>query len=270
MTSAPLSDFRVAAWQGEGVSCDVAANLQIVRDRARDARGADLLVFPECFLTGYNIGESARRLAIDRAGPEAAEMSAIARENGLALLCGAPVRDGRSVRNAALLFDADGGAAGCHFKRFLYGEWEKSVFAPGDDSPCVAGIGEWKIGALICYDVEFPEPVRRLAVCGAALAAVPTALMAPDHAPVFSLLPARALENTMFLAYVNRVGTENGMRFVGGSRILAPDGSVLAQADESGETLLRATLKAGDLRRARARFSYLPDFLEKPPPAKND
>ena len=60
----------------------------------------------------------------------------------------------------------------------------------------------------------------------------------------------------MFLAYVNRIGTENGMRFVGGSRILAPDGGVLAQADESGETLLRAILKAGDLRRARAFFIF--------------
>ena len=259
--AAPRADLRVAAWQGAGVPGDVAANLQIIRDRAKESRGADLLIFPECFLTGYNIGEQARALACDPAGAEFAELDAIARENSVALLCGTPVLEGGRVRNAAPLFGAYGGRTTQHFKRHLYGEWEKSVFTPGDGAPVVAAMRGWKVGTLICYDAEFPESVRRLAVRGASLVAVPTALMAPDHAPVFNLLPARALENTVFLAYVNRVGVENGMRFVGGSRILGPDGGVIARAGESEETLLRAVLKAGDLRRARRRFSYLSDFL---------
>ena len=260
LTAAPGPDLRVAAWQGAGVPADIAANLDIIRRRAREARGADLLLVPECFLPGYNIGDAARELAVDMKSGAVSDLAGVARENGLALICGTPLRAGGAVCNAALAFSAEGAPVARHCKRFLYGEWEKSVFAPGSGENAMMEARGWKIGALICYDVEFPEAVRRLAVGGASVVAVPTALMAPDHAPVFNLLPARALENTVFLAYANRVGTENGMRFVGGSRILDPAGRVLARAGEHEEVMLRATLKADDMRRARARFPYLSDL----------
>ena len=152
-------------------------------------QGADLLVCPEMYLTGYAIGPAAvRRLAEPVDGPSAARAAAIAREAGMALLYGYPElgADGR-VYNAALLLDRDGRPLANHRKTHLYGDLDRNAFSAGDGPPTIAELDGVRLGILICYDVEFPENVRLLALAGAELMAVPTANMVPfsfviDHA----------------------------------------------------------------------------------------
>jgi predicted amidohydrolase len=98
---------------------------------------------------------------------------------------------------------------------------------------------------LLCFDMEFPEPARALAAAGADLLVTAAANMEPYYADHELASRARALDNRLPHVYVNRVGAQAGLRFVGGSRLIAPDGSVQLQCPE-GESLTTATLPPGD------------------------
>ena len=128
-------------------------------------------------------------------------------------------------------------------KTHLFGEFEADHFTAGDTPVVQARLAGLTVGLLICYDVEFPETVRLLALQGADAVLVPTANMVPFDEVQRILLPARALENRLFLAYANACGREGGLHYNGLSQVNAPDGSATAQAG-AGETQLRATLQA--------------------------
>lgn len=106
--------MRIALFQGPEQSADVAHNLERLATVAHAAaeRKARLLILPEMFLTGYNIGkDTTHRLAEPVDGPTAQRAAAIARKTGLALLYGYPERAGDAVYNAAQLIDRDAGGS---------------------------------------------------------------------------------------------------------------------------------------------------------------
>jgi predicted amidohydrolase len=254
--------MRIAVYQGPPVSGTVAENLERLAARAPEAAacGASLLVCPEMFLTGYAIGaEAARRLAEPADGPSAQRAAAIAREAGVALLYGYPeLAEGGGVHNAALLVDRDGRRLMSYRKSHLFGDLDRGMFVPGGEPPAPAELDGLKVGVLICYDVEFPENVRRWALAGADLVAVPTALMAPYDFVARCTVAARAHENQIFLAYANRCGREGELDYLGQSCIIAPDGGELARAGR-GEELLTADLDRDRARASRAINTYLAD-----------
>ena len=254
--------MRVALLQGPQTPATKPATLARLRKAAGQAAesGARLLVLPELFLTGYNIGADALRAQAEAAdGPAAAQASDIARAAGVALLYGYPElgADGR-LYNAALLLGPDGRTLANYRKTHLFGDMERAIFSPGETPFVLADVAGMRIGVLICYDVEFPELVRGLAVRGANLVAVPTALMQPYHFVPRMMLPVRAFENQVFLIYANRCGEEAGMAYVGESCIVAPDGSVLARAGLD-EALLTATLDDAAMAESRFANTYLRD-----------
>ena len=251
--------MKISVFQGPMAAGSVADRLGVMERAAVAADGAGLLIFPELFLTGYNIGaDTVRRLAEAADGPSARQAGAIARRHGSALLYGYPERVGEAVYNSALLIGKDGVALANFRKVHLWGEIDKSVFSAGDEPAVVAEIdGVW-IGILICYDVEFPEAVRGLALRGADLIAVPTAQMQPFEFVARSLIPPRAYENSVFVAYANHCGVEGALVYTGESCIAGPDGSVLARAG-LGEALISAELDAGMLESARSANSFLAD-----------
>jgi predicted amidohydrolase len=242
---------------------DVAANLAWLERSARAAagEGARLLVAPEMALTGYAIGaEAVRRRAEPVDGPSARAAAAIAERHGVALCYGYPEAgpDGR-VHNAALLLDRDGRTLANHRKTHLYGDIDRSVFAPGDgDVPTVAELDGTRVGLLICYDVEFPENARLLALAGVELLLVPTALMAPYDFVPGPLVATRAYENQVFLAYANRCGAEGELTYLGRSCVVGPDGRDLARAG-GGEELVVADLDPDLLAASRRLNTYLAD-----------
>ena len=111
---------------------------------------------------------------------------------------------------------------------------------------------------LICYDVEFPENVRHLALLGADLVAVPTALMRPFDVVANILVPARAYENQVFVAYVDRCGHEGDFEYCGLSCVVGPDGVDLARAGR-GEELILADIDKAVLLRSRQVNTHMRD-----------
>ncbi|MBW4471589.1 MAG: carbon-nitrogen hydrolase family protein [Stenomitos rutilans HA7619-LM2] len=251
--------MKVGLYQGSGTPLDVTANLELLAHTTATAakQNVTLLIFPELFLTGYNIGDDVKRLAEPWRGRSLQLAAEIAREHHVALLFGYAERDGGAIYNAAALIEADGTLAANYRKVHLFGAEEQRLFTPGRDwgLHTIAGV---RVGILICYDVEFPEAVRALALRGAELIAVPTALMFPYTQIPRVLIPTRALENQVFVAYANRIGTEGHLKYCGLSTIADPDGKVLAQAGAE-ETLLIADLDRTAIAQTRAVFSYLDD-----------
>lgn len=257
--------MRIAVAQGpkeSGSGEEVGHRLAWLGQMAGDAaaRGAKLLVCPEMFLTGYAIGpEAVRRLAEPADGPSARAAAAIAAEHGIALCYGYPeaAPDGR-VHNAALLLGRDGATLANHRKSHLYGELDRAAFAAGAGTPTVADLDGLKVGLLVCYDLEFPENVRLLALEGVDLLLVPTALMAPYDFIPGPVVATRAYENQLFLAYANRCGSEGELTYLGRSCIVGPDGRDLARAGE-GEELILADLDPDLLAASRKLNTYLAD-----------
>jgi predicted amidohydrolase len=202
---------------------------------------ADLVVFPELFLSGYTLNDI-DELAVQTDGPELARITDMARENSTALIFGAPERVSGGIANSAFCVDEQGTVAAVYRKVQLYGGEESEAFVAGDELLVVDLCG-LKMGLMICFDIEFPEVARALARAGAEMFVTISANMEPfgnDHA-VFLL--ARALENGLPHAYVNQVGPgEKNLTFVGGSTVVSPDGEIYAQAGSSEEEILSVRL----------------------------
>jgi len=255
--------MKIAVCQAEGVNGDVAKALDLVRSQAEVAafRGASLVVFPEMFLTGYAIGEAVFAMAEPSEGPSAAAVAAISRKTGVAILYGYPERKGDRIFNSALLIHPVQGAIANYRKTHLYGTEEKRLFVPGDDL-VTADLDGLKVGILICYDVEFPEAVRALALAGAELIAVPTALIEPFDIVSRMLVPARAFENQVYVAYAGMCGREGDLGYCGLSCIVGPDGRDLARADIR-PALLMADIDPAAISRGRQTNPYLSDRRDK-------
>lgn len=251
--------MKLAIWQLTGVPGVMAANLALLAEGAAQAAadGAELVVFPELFLGGYNIGGRVHDLAEPADGPAMQAVGEVARRCGLAILTGYPERVGAVVYNAAALVDRSGARRLNYRKAHLFGDYERGAFAAGDGFP-VADLGGLRLGVLICYDIEFPEAARTLAKQGAQAILVPTALPAdqPDIPQV--LVPARALENRLYVAWANRCGGERGLTYLGRSRVLDPDGRTLAMAG-SDSAMITVTLDPTVVEAARAVQDYLAD-----------
>ncbi|MEN0024623.1 MAG: carbon-nitrogen hydrolase family protein [Microbacterium sp.] len=251
--------LTIAGLQHDGIAGDVEANLAVIADAARDAasRGADLLVTPEMFVTGYNIGDALAPLAV----PELVERIAeIARTEGIAIIAGLPetLPDG-GITNSLVAIDRSGAELLRYRKTHLFGDLDRSLFVPGDTLPPTIDIDGVKVSVLICYDVEFPETVRAAALSGADAVIVPTAQMEPYAHIAERLIPVRAWENQVHVVYVNRTGTEGDLTYVGRSSIVSPEGVVLDSLGPTDTGLLIATIDPEATRRARRENPYLAD-----------
>ncbi len=159
--------MKLAALQMHAIAGDRTANLFRIEKAAREAAagGADLLVAPELAVTGYGADNMISGLAEPADGDLAMRLAALARETGVALVVGFAERDGDTVWNSAIY--ADGQRSRVYRKSHLYGPYERKLFKPERPAACIVEHRGLKLGMLICYDVEFPENVRRLAQAGA-------------------------------------------------------------------------------------------------------
>ncbi|MFI6940065.1 carbon-nitrogen hydrolase family protein [Streptomyces sp. NPDC050418] len=252
--------MRIALLQNSGRPGDVQANLALLEETAERAAavGAGLLVCPEMFVTGYAIGDDVARLAEPADGSYAQAVAKTAARHGLAIVHGYPERDGDTVYNAAQLIGADGSALADYRKTHLFGEFEQRHFTAGEQPVVQAVIAGLRVGIMICYDVEFPENVRAHALAGTDLLLVPTAQMHPFQFVAESLVPVRAFENQMYVAYVNRAGAEGEFEFVGLSTLAGPDGIARTRGGRGAE-LLFADADPEFLAASRAGNPYLRD-----------
>jgi predicted amidohydrolase len=247
--------LRLAVLQAPAGLGDVAERLGWLDATLAGLDGVDLAVCPELFATGYNIGAAVRDRAEPAGGAIAQALAGLARKHALALHCSFAEADGGAIYNAAQCWGADGARLVHQRKLAIPPGAERDHYTPG------AGCGLFelkgvKIATLICYDIEFVEPARHVAGMGAELVVVPTALGAQWGWVARVMVPSRAYENGVFLAYANHAGSQDGMAFLGESFIAAPDGRELARAG-AGEEVLCAEIDPQDVARAQARLPYL-------------
>jgi predicted amidohydrolase len=254
--------IRLSALQMQTAGADPAANLARIETAAHEAAraGATLLVTPELGITSYGGGEKIRELAEPADGPIVARLGDIARNTGVALVAGFAEKAGDAVYNSAIYTDGSGKPS-AYRKSHLYGDYERSLFTPEKPSTCLFEHCGMTLGMLICYDVEFPENVRRLAQAGAEMILVPTAtpMGATGTFIAEKMIPVRAFENQIFIAYVNNIGRDGDFDYAGRSVIAAPDGTALATAGLS-EQLLTVDIESELYARSRSENTYLRDL----------
>ncbi|MDM7255861.1 MAG: carbon-nitrogen hydrolase family protein [Paracoccus sp. (in: a-proteobacteria)] len=259
MTERPSPPLHVAILQDRPCHDPAAALDRLDRAAAQASEGpegARLLITPEMWLGGYHIGAAAIADLAAQAEALTEGIATIARRHGIAILTGlARPGDPRPV-NSALLIDSTGEMLLDYDKTHLFGQVDRDQFTPGAALSGVAVLNGWCIATAICFDIEFPEAARALALAGADLIVVPTANMHPYESVATRVVPTRAEENGLFVAYANYCGSEGAFDYCGLSCIVGPDGEDLARAGRE-PALIRATLDARAMARRRDALDYL-------------
>jgi predicted amidohydrolase len=227
-------------------------------------QGADLIIFPEMSLTGYVVLDQVYELAETIPGPSTQKIEALAKKTGMYIIFGMPELSKKTqatVFNTAV-FVGPQGLIGKYRKMYLPTHSvfeEKRYFRPGY-KPAAFQTDLGNIGLSICYDIFFPEVFRLTRLKGAQLIVCISASPAVRRSYFEILASARALENTVFFAYVNLAGVEDGLQFWGGSRLVGPTGDVVAKAKYDEEDFVICEVEYSDLRSAETFIPTLRDL----------
>lgn len=201
---------------------------------ARD--GAQIVVLPELASSGYVFADRAElaSLAETRDGPAITAWANLAEALELTIVAGFPESAGEQIYNSAVVVDPTG-VRGIYRKAHLW-DTENNVFDRGDDLPLLVDTAHGRIGVMVCYDLEFPEWVRAVALEGADLLCAPVnwpLLPRPDGERPTEMVRALAGAgaNRMPIAVCDRAGVERGVDWIGGSVITDADGYPMTIAE---------------------------------------
>jgi 5-aminopentanamidase len=249
---------KIVLAQAKPILFDKQANLEKMESSIKKASadGADLILFPELFLTGYFTRDRTLELAEDFEGPSIKQIQEMAKSNQIKVVFGFPEKMNGLVYNSAAFIGENGLVIGSFQKVHLWDE-ESKYFQPGSTFKVwPTNIGT--IGIMICYDTEFPESARSLALQGADMILAPTANMAPFQHVQQLYIQTRAAENQVFVATTNQIGYEENTFFFGESAAADPNGQLLAKLDDSeGNCLIDIDLSL--IQKAREFPCYLQD-----------
>lgn len=243
---------RIACLQLDPVFGDVTANRNLTVTAIRDAvsAGAEVIVLPELVSSGYvfRSQQEAAAAAVATNSDLIGAWASEARRAGAVIAAGFCElgEDGR-LYNSAALFDGTGLRA--LYRKLHLWDREKLFFTPGGELPPVIDTPFGRIGLMICYDLEFPELTRAVALAGAQLLLVPTnwpLVDRPDgeRPPEVLIGMAAARVNGMAIACADRVGVERAQEWTGGSAIINSDGWVAAESRDRGMVLVDLDLGA--------------------------
>ena len=261
-----LKKINVALAQMSCKIGDKKHNMNKMKQKVEEAkkRDANIIIFPELSLTGYSTRDLAYELAEPIPGPSVKLLEEITKKRNIHMIFGMLERSEKAravLYNTAVLLGPKG-FIGKYRKMHLPTHSvfeEKRYFRLGYQAPVFeTEIG--KLGLTICYDVFFPEISRLLRLKGAQLIICISASPARRRKFFEVLTTARAIENTVFLAYVNLVGVENGLQFWGGSRLIAPNGNIITQAKYDEEDLTTGNVDYADLERIETFVPTLRDL----------
>lgn len=235
--------WKVAAVQTDVRLGNVAANLANMEEKIRQAagQGAQLIVLPECALTGYGFPNrsAAQEVAQPVPGPATDAVSKLCHDLNIWAVFGLIEQDGEKLYNSCPLIGPNGLQA-VYRKIHLPCVGADRFLDPGDKPFAVHDIGGLKVGINICFDGSFPESSRIMTLLGADLILLPTN-WADNAIRMATLVPkVRAFENHIYYMAVNRVGNEAGYHYVGHSSISNCVGDYLDSADHDGEAILLA------------------------------
>ena len=255
-----LGVYQAEAACGEGAK---EKNMERLEKAVKQAKAykVQLLSFPELYIPGYaQTPESAKKVAEYNDGPSITKCRQIAKENNMALLVPyaekVDKKSGTKYYDSIAVINEKGELLDSYKKTQLYGQAERDNWSFGDSDFPVHKIFGFPVGVLNCYECEFPELHRILALKGAKLIVGPTAadryytlpsgkrsdVPYPDVSGV--IFPAAAYMNNIFFAYSNRCGYEHigkdKWHYRGNSIIIGPHGDVIVKANSEQDTLLIA------------------------------
>ena len=242
--------LRLAATSPRVVLGDVDGNLQRIRVALQGAvaRGAQLIVMPELATSGYVFADrdEAAAASITRGHPGWADLSS-ALPTGVVAVVGYAERAGPQLFNSAAVLTR-GRRIGDYRKAHLWGA-EAALFERGPNAGTIFDTPLGRLGVAICYDNEFPEVPRRLALAGAEILALPVnwpLIARPDgeHPPETIQAMAAARSSRLATVIADRSGVERGVAWTGGTAVIDEDGWVAALPDESGSAVATLTLRA--------------------------
>ena len=255
-----------------------AENLRKGLERIAEAAaaGADVVCLPELFAGLYPCqDEDFARFAEAEPipGPTTAALTEAARTHGVAVLTSLFERRAAGIyHNTAVVIDADGQLSGIYRKMHIPDDplfMEKFYFTPGDTGFRSFQTRFGRLGVCICWDQWFPEAARLTALTGAEVIFYPTAIgwlkghdpqyRSSQHTAWETVMRGHAVANGLFVAAVNRMGTEAGIEFWGASFACDPFGNVLAKASHDTEETLLVEVDLGALDSIRTQWPFFRD-----------
>jgi predicted amidohydrolase len=237
--------MKIACVQTDVVFQDINANLSSLETTVRGevAQGTQLTVFPECFSTGYCFDSLVEAMAFGESipGPSTDRVAKLCAELKTYVVFGMLEKSGDQLFNVAVLIGPDG-LIGSYRKVHLPYLGVDRFTTPGDRPFEVFEAAGVRIGMLICYDGGFPEAARVLSIRGADLIVLPTNWPPGGSYMAEFSINCRAMENGIYFAAVNRIGTENGFSFIGKSRICSPVGATIMSIDDASAGIMRTEI----------------------------
>jgi len=217
--------------------------------------GTDIVCFPEFFNTGYNldmIGEKFYDFAETIPGDTTEVLAARAKEKNLVIVGNIvekdPLMEG-VLYNTTFIIDKNGKFVGKYRKFYLYPQ-EHCFFKQGDEIP-VFDIGLTKLGIAICFDHAFPELFRTLALRGAEIVLIPSAVPQGYEYLLNLRTRARAQDNQFFVVSINRIGNDGNFNYCGLSKVVNPRGEVLVEASADREEIINCEVDLDEILKER-------------------
>jgi len=233
---------------------DKDANLKRMRDVVKNSKGK-IVIFPELNLTGYLPRDDLYGLAESMTGAHVRSVQKLAKDSKKDIVFGCPTKDERVaglVYNSCILATGSG-------KLYRYNKMYLPTFGPFEEKmyfsegkEAIVGEGKHaKIGLMICYDAFFPELAKLETLMGAQIlvniSAAPT-----TSRPFFRrVMPGRAVEDAIFVAYCNLVGVHGSLVFGGSSVLYGPRGEEVVRAKDLDEDVVEGTIDLRDIDVAR-------------------
>ncbi len=241
---------------------DKANNLEIIK-KELIGTDADLIIFPELFLTGYRIRDKISELAEPINGKLVQELAKLVKKHKSALIFGMPERDTQQrgrIYNTAVFIDKQGNIS--QYRKFFpvnFGPFEeKRYFHEGNLLP-IFKVDDTKLGIIICYDIFFPELAKMYALRGVDLIVCISAAPSTSRPFFEAMIPARAVESTVFFAYSNLIGPEKNLTFWGGNTVVGARGGELVKGKYFEEDDVMVDIDPNELEFVRANRPTLRD-----------
>ncbi len=225
---------------------------------------ADIYVFGELSLTGYSIKDEIRETAEDINGKSIKQIKKIAEKNKCYIVFGMPLKNSKveGLINNAAIFVHPNGKLDIYNKWFLitFGPFEEKIYFDEGENYHICDTKFGKIGLIVCYDLFFPELCRLYSMQGADIIICISASPSTTRKYFETLLPARAIENTVFMVFVNLVGTQEDLVFWGGSQVYDPLAKLVVKAPYFKESITTCEIDLKDIKIARANRPVLRDI----------
>jgi predicted amidohydrolase len=242
---------------------DKKTNLEIMKKHVEKAN-VDMCVFGELSICGYHVKDELRDIAETIDGPAIKFMKDVAKKNDCYIVFGMPTEDSDIkglIYNSSVLVHPNG-KVDVYNKWFLptVGPFEEKIFFDEGEKIKISDTKFGKIGLIVCYDIFFPELCRAYTLLGADIIICISATPSVTRKLFESIIPARAVENTVYFIYVNLVGTQENLVFWGGSQAYDPLSKLLVKAPYFKESVKVIDIDFKQLKYSRAVRPVLRDI----------